>query len=248
MAMQRARRLASVAVVASLAVTGLSACRNSPDTAAYIGTGSAATKVSQGQVDDIFDDAQAKAIAGGTAADGSQQKPTKVSKQQIVSALVGLGVLRKYAADNDIKPVALPADKVAQAMFLSDDAKFVPIYSEFEGYIEALATKVPQVQVTEADVRDVYNRFKAGGSLPPTTTFESFAGGLGQQDQQVLSQRISVSKALQPVAAKLDIEVNPRYSPSFSLLDVPSAAGTPVALVAVPVGNADSTVPVTDLS
>lgn len=246
--MQRARRLATVAVVASLAVTGLSACRNSPDTAAYIGTGASATRVSQSQVDDIYADAQAKATAERTAADGSVQKPTKVTKQQIVSALVGLGVLRKYGADNNIKPEALPATSVAQAMFLADDAKFVPIYSEFEGYLEAIAAKVPPVQVTEADVRDVYNRFKAGGSLPPSTTFESFAGGLGQQDQQVLSQRISVSKALAPVAAKLDIDVNPRYSPSFAVLEVPSATGTPVALVAVPVGGADSTVPVTDLS
>ena len=57
-----------------------------------------------------------------------------------------------------------------------------------------------------------------------------------------------MSKALQPVAAKLKIDVNPRYSPSFAVLEVPSATGTPVALVAVPVGGADSTVPVTDLS
>ncbi len=246
--MQRARRLATVAVVASLAVTGLSACRNSPDTAAYIGTGSSATKVSQSQVDDIFDDAQAKATGERTAADGSVEKPTKVSKQEIVSALVGLGVLRKYSADNNIKPEPLPAASVAQALFLSEDAKFVPIYSEFQGYIQAVAAKAPQVQVTEADVRDVYNRFKAGGSLPASTTFESFAGGLGQQDQQVLSQRIAVSKALQPIAAKLDIDVNPRYSPSFAVLEVPSKTGSPVALVAVPVGGADSTVPVTDQS
>lgn len=246
--MQRARRLASVAVVASLAVTGLSACRNSPDTVAYIGSGASSSKVTQSQVDDIYDDAQGKATGERTAADGSVQKPTKVTKQQIVSALVGLGVLRKYGADNNIKPEAFPAASVAQSLFLTDDAKYVPIYSEFEGYLEAIAAKVPQVQVTEADVRDVYDRFKAGGSLPAGTTFESFAGGLGQQDQQVLSQRISLSKALQPVAAKLDIDVNPRYSPSFAVLEVPSATGTPVALVVVPVGDADSTVPVTDLS
>ena len=247
-AMQRARRLASVAVVASLAVTGLSACRNSPDTAAYIGTGASATKVSQSQVDDIFDDAKAKGTGPATAADGTVTKPTKVSRQQIVSVMIGLDVLHKYSADNDIKPTDLPVDKVAQALFLADDAKFVRLYTEFEGYLEAIAVKAPPVQVTEADVRDVYNRFKASGGLPPGTTFESFAGGLGQQDQQVLSQRISVSKALQPVAAKLDIQVNPRYSPSFAVLEVPSATGSPVALVAVPVGSADSAVPVTDLS
>lgn len=247
MPMQRARRLASVAVVASLAVTGLSACRNSPDTAAYIGSGSAATKVLQSKVDDIYDDAATKATGERTAADGSVQKPVKVTKQQIVSTLVGLGVLRKYAADSKVQPLTFPADAVAQALFLKDDAKYVPLFAEYEGYLEALGPKAPPVQVTEADVRDVYNRFKAGGTMPAGTTFESFAGGLPQQDQQALTQRISLSRALEPVAAKLDIDVNPRYSSSFSVLDVPSPAG-PVALVVVPVGSADSAVPVTDLS
>ena len=36
--MQRVRRLASVAVVATLAVTGLSACRSAPDVAVYFGS------------------------------------------------------------------------------------------------------------------------------------------------------------------------------------------------------------------
>ncbi|MGX6602701.1 hypothetical protein ACWKSP_11265 [Micromonosporaceae bacterium Da 78-11] len=248
MTMQRARRLASVAVVASLAVTGLSACRNAPDVAAYIGAGAQSTKVSQTQVDDIFDDARAKQTPARTAADGTAQKPTAITRQQIVSALVGVGVLRKYGEENNIKPQSFPAESVASAIFLEPDAKYVPIYSEFEGYLEAIAAKVQPVQITEPDVRDVYNRLRAGGSLPETTTFESFAGGLGQQDQQILSQRISLSKALQATAAKLDIDVNPRYSPWFTVLESQSPAGAPIAIVVVPVGSADNSVPVTDLS
>jgi hypothetical protein len=248
MSMQRARRLASVAVVASLAVTGLSACRNSPDTAAYIGSGSSATKVSQSQVDDVYDDARAKTTGPATAADGTVTKPTKVTKQEIVSALIGLDVLRKYGAENNIKPEAFPAESVAKSIFLSADAKYVPIYAEFQGYLEAIAAKAKPVQISEADVRDVYNRLRAGGSLPETATFESFAGGLGQQYQQILSQRITLSKALQPVAAKLDIDVNPRYSPWFTVLETQSPAGTPIPIVVVPVGADDSAVPVTDLS
>jgi hypothetical protein len=246
--MQRARRLASVAVVASLAVAGLSACRTSPDTAAYIGSGKDLTKVAQSQVDEVYDDAQANATAARTAADGSVQKPTEVTRQQIVSALVGLGVLRKYGQDNNIKPEAFPPATVATSLFLEPDAKYVPIYSEFEGYLEAIAAKVQPAQITEADVRDVYNRLRAGGALPASTSFESFAGGLSQQDQQILSQRISLAKALQPIAAKLDIDVNPRYSSSFTVLETQSPTGTPIPLVVVPVGNADDTVPVTELS
>ncbi len=248
MTMQRARRLASVAVVASLAVMGLAGCRNSPSMAAYIGAGAHPETVTQSQIDSIYDDAQAKATGARTAADGSVQKPTKVSKQQIISAVVGLRVLRKYGADNNIKAQTFPADKVAASIFVAPDAKYVAIYSEFQGYLQAIAAKVQPGSVTEADVRDVYQRLEAGGSLPPSTTFEAFAGGLGQQDQQILAQRISLSKTLQPVAVKLNIDVNPRYTPAFSLLETQSPSGSPIAIVVVPLGTAHSTVPVTDLS
>ena len=54
--MQRARRLASIAVVAVLAVTGLSACRNQPGTAAQFG----GTTITQADVDKVYTDAQDK--------------------------------------------------------------------------------------------------------------------------------------------------------------------------------------------
>ena len=55
--MQRARRLASVAVVATLAVSGLAACRSQPDVAVYFGDTSAITVA---EVQRIYNDVKSR--------------------------------------------------------------------------------------------------------------------------------------------------------------------------------------------
>jgi hypothetical protein len=246
--MQRARRLASVAVVASMAVTGLSACRSAPDVVAYIGTGAQLVKITTDQVAAIYDDAKAEATGPRQNTDGSVDQPTKVTRQQIVSTLIANRVLRAYGQANGLTPTALPADQVAQSMFLNTSAKFVPVYSEYIGYLQAMLAKIKQTQPTEAEVRDIFDRLVAAGGVPATTTFESWVSGLAQQDQQTISARLELKRELQPVAAKLDIDVNPRYESAFSVLQTVDQAGTPLPLIVVPVGDGGDSVPVTDAS
>jgi hypothetical protein len=236
MAMQRARRLASVAVVASLAVSGLSACRSAPNVAAYVGS----AKITEDRVDRIFSDAKTKAVEPAAG-----QRATGLARQDIVSTLVGLDVLRAYAKEKGLTAAALPADNVAKSLSLKADAAYVAIFTEFEGLLQAISAKAPPAQITEADVRDIYQKLQAGGGLQGQT-FEQFAGSLSQQDQQVLQQRISLRNELQPAAAKLDIDINPHYTSGITLLSAAGADGKSVALVVVPLGKADDTVPVTD--
>jgi hypothetical protein len=237
MAMQRARRLASVAVVAFLAVSGLSACRAAPGVAAYVGS----AKITEDRVDRIFDDAKTRAVAPAAG-----QPATGLARQDIVSTLVGLDVLRSYAKEKSLTAAALPTADVAKSLSLQADAAYVPIFTEFEGLLQAISAKAAPAQLTEADVRDVYQRLVAGGALKDKQPFEQFAGSLAQQDQQVLQQRIALRNELQPAAAKLDIDVNPRYSSGITLLSASGATGNSVPLVIVQLGDADNTVPVTD--
>jgi len=245
--MQRARRLASVAVVAALAVAGLSACRSAPSTAAYVGGGA---DISQDEVDAYYQDATAHFdnAADTKAQDGSTIKAPRLSRQEILGTLVGLDVLRSFGKANGITPQALTADQtdqVAASLSLSPGAKFAPLYAEYQGYLVAAGAKAPAQQVTEAEVRDIFDRWHTAG-MPGNPTFEDWVGQLQQQDQQLLTARLALQQELKPVATKMDIVVNPRYPSSFSLLSVFDTQGRPVRLLDVPVGDPDEAVPVTD--
>jgi hypothetical protein len=158
--------------------------------------------------------------------------------------LIANDVLREYAKQNNLTPQALPADQVAQSMSLKPAAQFVSLYSEYIGYMQALLAKAKQASPTQADIEDLYNRLVAGG-LAPAGQVQQWAQQLGQQDQQTIVQRLSLKQELAPVAAKLDIDVNPRYESSFSVLDTRDKQGRALPLIVVPVGDADDTVPVT---
>ena len=76
MRMQRARRLASVAVIATLGVTGLSACRSAPDVAVYFGS---ASEISVAEVQRVFDDARTKFDAAKAGQPAPQAAPDGAS-------------------------------------------------------------------------------------------------------------------------------------------------------------------------
>ena len=104
--MQRARRLASVAVVASLAVAGLSACRSEPSVAAYAG----GAKITEERVQDVWDDArEAFAAAPAPAADAAQAAPAtlSVTRADVVRILLSVKVLAEVAKRESL---SLPAD------------------------------------------------------------------------------------------------------------------------------------------
>ena len=84
LAMQRARRLASMVVVASLTVAGLSACRTEPSVAAYVGDSG---RVTEKRVQQVWDDAQT-ALTDAGAPGG-----VPISRGDIVKTLVSADVI-----------------------------------------------------------------------------------------------------------------------------------------------------------
>lgn len=210
--------------------------------AAYVGGGA---DITQDQVDALYKDAQAKS-AGAAAQAGSTAVPPHVTRQQILDTLVGLDVLKAYAKDNAVTPQAIDADQLAaSSLGLAAGAKFSPLYAEYQGYLVAAGAKAPAHQPTEAEVRDIFNRWHTAG-MAGNPTFEAWVGQLQQQDEQFLTARLSLEQVIKPVAAKMDIVVNPRYPSSFSLLSVVDTQGRPVTLLEIPVGDPAKAVPVTD--
>jgi hypothetical protein len=252
--MQRARRLASTAVVAVLAVSGLSACRNEPDVAAYIGN----TTISESRVDAVYDDAKDKLAASvaqvgadqsADPAAAAQQPKLTIGKADVVTTLVGLDVQRRIAQQQNIKPTALPAEQLAQSVSLPADAEYVKIYGEYRGYLDAFAQKVQPAKPTEADLRDVYNRLNAGGAIGAEGgTFEQFAASLSEQDAQVLQQNIGLRNALNTEIHKLRTTVNPRYgNAELPLVSFRNADGNALPLVVLSFAAAPTSPAVIDL-
>jgi hypothetical protein len=256
--MQRARRLASTAVVAVLAVAGLSACRTEPGIAAYVGS----TTISEKTVQDMYADAETKLDAYIDTLRAERQKNPDPSQQPIpdvvdlgltpgnvVQALVGVQVLKGIAAERKVQPTATPAAQVAQQLGLPPETKYVAVFAEYQGYLNALLATATPAQLTEADQREVYKRLTAANGSAEPVTFEQFTSEiLTPENTQVLQRSYGLRNDLKAAADKADITFNPRYGvQELPMLPVPTQQGGSVSLVGLPLGG-DSTPAVTDLS
>ena len=240
MPMHRARRFASVAVTAALAVAGLSACRSAPDVAAYVGQNT----ITEQRVTDVLTGAQANQA---TAAQG--QPGSAISRQDVVDTLVGLDVMRELARLHKVSPTTINPSQVAQSLGLNAQAEYVALFTEYRGLLNALSTGVKPAQPTQADLRDVYDRLTKGGANPDRASFGEFTSGLAQQDQQTLAQNIGLRNQLEPEIDKLATKVNPKYhSPELPLVSTQTSDGTVLPLVVLSLAPAEAQPPVVDVS
>ena len=241
MPMHRARRIASVAVTAALAVAGLSACRSAPDVAAYVGQ----ARITEQRVTDVFEGARANQVA----ATPGQPPVTAISRQDVVDTMVGLDVMRELARQRKVSPTAIDPSRVAQSLGVKAQAEYVALFTEYRGLLNALSAGVQPAQPTQADLRDVYDRLTKGGANPDGTSFAQFSSGLAEQDQQTLAQNIGLRNKLEPEIGKLDTKVNPRYrSPELPLVSTQTSDGKVLPLIVLRLAPSTSESPVLDLS
>lgn len=257
--MQRARRLASTAVVAVLAVSGLSACRANPSVAVYGG----GDPISEARVDAIYADAQRKLTAANeqvraqqnpaadpSAAPASPEAKLTIKRRDIVEALLGERVLGAYAAKKNVKPQEIALAQVAQVVGLPENAEYVALYTRYRSLLSALSAAAKPAKATPADLRQIYDRLDAAGSFKEQPVdFAKFAASLGEQDQATLAQTLGLREELKADVGKLHLKVNPRYGiQELSLLPVPSKTQGSTSLVGVPLAANDDAAAVTDVS
>jgi hypothetical protein len=238
--MQRARRIASMTVIATLAVSGLSACRQAPDVAVYFGD---TVQVPIAEVTRIYTDAEDRLTAARTAALEQQQQsedaaaPLRmpISSADVVGVLVSREIGNRLARQKNIpQPAAQDPAPIAQALGLPPDAEFTKLYAENYALYNALLQGAKPVQPSDADLRSVYDALKKAGSVAPDVTFEAFRSGISPQVQAQLDQ--------------VDAKVNPRFAAAD--IDVVVAQGDNqqlFGLIAVPVADQQDVSPVTDL-
>ena len=253
MPMQRARRLASVAVIATLAVTGLSACRSAPDVAVYFGSAKAFTVA---YVEGIVNDARTKLTAAqdGAAAQPGASEPARaagvpITGPDVVSALISRGVARAIARERNVSlPADLPLDEVAQSVGLPADSQYVRIYAEGRLLFNQLMQGAKPTQAGDPELREVFDVFQATGAMQPGLTFEQFKGSVSPQAIETLGRATTVRKDVEAQLDQLRVRLNPRFeSAVIPIYSEPGPDNKPLSLVSAPLADTGDS-PVSDAS
>jgi hypothetical protein len=246
--MQHARRLASTAVVAVLAVSGLSACRAEPDVAAYLGDGKT---ISQERVEGVYDQArdeltdareQAQQQQAGKGASAQPVPPVQVPFKQkdVLNALLTVQLLEQAAAAHGVQPAAEPSvDQVAQGSSFSPKWEYTKLYARTFQLRAALLPKVTPAPLTDADLRPVYERLLAG-SGGQSTPYDQFKSQLSDANKQALQQSIGLRNELSKIVEDNDVKLNPRYGDQQLVLLSAQAGNADVPLVELSFAGADA--------
>jgi hypothetical protein len=243
MTMQRARRLASVVVVASLGVAGLSACQSAPSVAAYVGS---SERISQDRVDAVYNEVRDKLQAAS-----SKPVTPPITRTDVVSVLVGSEMIDKIAAQQGVSaPADLQVPALAQALKLPADSEYVKLYAEWEGVVSALRSKVTTPATpTDADLHELFDSLIDAQQADPSTKFTDFKSQLAQsQNMAIVQQTVAVRNEIEKASAQFGIRVNPRYQPAqLPVLETQDQnTGQLIPLMNAPVGPNDLVAPVTD--
>jgi hypothetical protein len=239
--MQRARRLASTAVVALLAVGGLSACRSEPDVAAYLGDGKTITEA---HVEGVYNEARRELTRSReqvqrqdtTGASAASVPPVQVPFKQsdVLNALLSIDVLEQAAAAKGVQAAAEPTvEQIAQSAGYSPNWLYTKLYARTLQLRSAVQPKVTPAPLTDADLRPVYERLVAGGAAGEAPSYEQFKGQLSDQNKQALQQSLGMRNELAKIIQDDNIKTNPRYGDQQMVLLSTQVGDAQVPLVEV---------------
>ncbi|MEV6637583.1 hypothetical protein AB0M54_43320 [Actinoplanes sp. NPDC051470] len=236
--MQRARRLASVAVAAALAIGGLSACRSEPDVAAYIGD----RTISVADAQHVFDDLTAKKAAQPAAAGASgAPAPAPVSMPEVVSAMVTHDLVTRVAKAKNVRlPADVPLQEIGASIGVPGNAEYVRLYGESRLLLNSLLQAAQPGTPPDADVKHVFEVFEETGQMKPGLTYQEFKSSVSAEALQTLGRALNVKKDLQTEWDKADLKINPRFASG----EIPVYAengpdNKPLNLVSIPLVDQD---------
>jgi hypothetical protein len=249
--MQRARRLASVAVAATLAVAGLSACRSEPSVAAYVGS---QDRITESRVQQIWDDARRSVSSAPPAAEGAPAGAPAgtlpITRTDVVRTLLSVDVLREVAKrENVTLPGDLSLPEYASALRLPPEAEYVRLFAESDTLLKLLRQNAQNAPApTDDDLRQVFDVLVENQQVAPGSTFEQFKTALPPQNMQLVQSAAAVRNEITEVAGPMRIKVNPRYQPlGIPVLEFQTQNGELRPLVVAPLGANNASAPVTDL-
>jgi hypothetical protein len=237
MNMHRVRRLASVAVVASLAVTGLSACRSQPNVAAYVGD----QRITEARVQDVWD--QARGATGLQAG-----KPFSIPRAEVVRVLVSRPVLDSVAAAEAITLPQLDYNAAAQATGVPATTDYTRTYAEVSALTDMIQEKGQGQNApaaSDADLQKVFQTLSSNGVV--NGDFANFKANLGQNGPLV-NTAVATGNKITKTATSMKVSVNPRYGQVDVTLHAQTSDGQAVPLFEASLDPSSTPAPVVDQS
>jgi hypothetical protein len=197
-ALRPASRLLATVAAATLAVTGLTACRSDPQVAAYV----ADHKITVAQVEREF------------AAIHAAAKEASQTQKDVVDLLVALELGRRQVAEAKLSPPAEPGlrAQVAQVLGLPADLEYVGQFSEWISVLTVLQENLKQIPLTDQALLDVYDALVKGGLLRPGASVEQVREAATNQMPQI-QQAAGTSAVLFDQSNRSHTVINPRFLP-----------------------------------
>jgi hypothetical protein len=212
--MQRARRLALLAVLALVGTLALTGCRSQPGAAIYIGSAT----YSQHYVDGLADQLQkmpnfARGDSRQTIAQwlmtrdlgkrlvADQHWPAPEVDEQAATAAIQSG-LQQAGGQGTVEPLR----------------PFIQLFAQYQAYRGAVQQHITPEQLTDADYAELYQRAKAAGQVPPNVDVATYRQSLGQQNEQLLQVILGMRKLYAGVVKTADVSLNPKYGPAELVL------------------------------
>lgn len=216
----RARRLASIVVVACLGLGVLAGCRAESGKAAIIG----GTSYTEDQVTEIYDNVAAATPAEPTPSASPAAAPA-VSRQKIVDLLVSLELGRRIIEEKKFpapEQATNPAE-IAQALGAPAESEYVKLWAAWLDVQNTIVEHTPRAGLTDEGIMQVYralvraNAIQAGMNV--TQVREAFGAAIFAEAATI------VSTSLGAEAEKADAEINPKYQPIGAPLAVNTQQG-----------------------
>jgi hypothetical protein len=239
------RRVVLVAVLL-LAGPALSACREDPDVAGYLG----AELITPAQVNEIYDDAVAKyqtqaKLEQDTAVQQAKQAgqpvptpspiaahPKTPTRAEVLATMVIGRRCAQLQAKEGFAITAISPDSLGQSEHLVN-SRYLQERTRTLSCLSSRIGDAALVEPTDAELLDAYNRARADGiALDP---FDAIKDDL--RADETLRRTIAIKREIETISAASDIVINPRYRPAEFPVSV-LQSGVPV--IAAVIGQADT--------
>jgi len=222
--MQRARRLALVAVLPLLGVLALAGCRSEPGVAAYAGS----TKYTVEQVDALAAEAKDASDYGSV-------------RQTVLSLLLIRDVGRTEAKRRNLTLEPQDPATVAAQYGFQPGSPLAQLIVDSNAVLNSLAQTVTPVEPTEAEQRELYEHLTVNNA-PVSNPFDDVKKYL---TKEVVGPRLALRSTLVEMFKQADVVVNPLFAPLTYQIPVPVQNAT--AVISVPLSEV-GTFPVTEAS
>ncbi len=193
--MQRARRVAFLAVLGLVGGLALAGCRSQPSVAAYVG----GHRYSQADVDRIVNQVKDK-----------PEPAVPATRQRVVRLLVLRDLAQRMATERKIEVKPSSGD-FGQALNLPGGSEYVKLYRSFYELQSALEAVAPPGKVNDDDLLGFYRAGVDAGAFRPGASVDEVRQGLaGNQDVLAV---FGLRDLLSAEGDREHVRLNPRFGP-----------------------------------